>query len=359
MKTLFTFILTISFLQLIAQPTINASWAPGIGDQVVDVVGTNANSLNEGNSGANAVWDYSGVAQDPNVPVAGFEYADPAVSSFASIFPDATIAVVVSGTDPNTLPTTFYKASNDQFELLGNALPMTSLVYSDPQVLMQFPFSFGDSFQDDFAATLDALGIMSFLSGDVVVTADAHGTITTPKGTFNNVIRIKTEMNRTDSIDFAPGSYSLVKETIVTYSWYGNTIGNNIANLSITNGETITVTAGTVFTDEIPETRAFSWNDTSGPNSLEEINGTLPFEINNFGPNPVDNNFRINIASEINGQVEMEIINHLGQIINRQTSTMFSGTNELEVSMENMPSGNYFIKLIFENNYGVFKVVKN
>ena len=358
MKTAFTLFLSVIALHLMAQPTITAAWAPGIGTMVQDVVGQDANNLTPGDSGANADWDYSNVMQDPNVPVVGFEYADPSVSNFANLFPDANLAVIVSGVDPNTLPTTFYKVGSDQFELLGNALPLTSFIYNDPQVLMRFPFSFGDSFEDDFEAMIDLNGIMSNQSGQVVVTADAYGTIKMPAGTYDNVIRVKTETTRTDSTSIAPGSYSLVKENIVTYTWYKNTVGNNIANLSITNGETITVTGGMTFTDVLPETRAFSWNTAGGASSLEEIKGVLPFEIISYGPNPVIDNFKIILNAEKNNTINWQLINLNGQLIKQNTIALIAGGNELIINMENVPAGQYFIKIEEGNNFGVFQVNK-
>ena len=358
MKTSFTLFFCFSISLMMAQPTLTSSWAPNIGDMVQDVVGANAINLEPGDNGANASWDYSAVMPDNNVPVGNFEYADPSVSSFANLFPEATIAVVVSGIDPNTLPTTFYKASNDKMELLGNALPTVNFSYDDPQKLAQFPFSYGDSFEDDFAATNDIIGIMSFVSGHMTVTADAYGTIKTPKGTFDDVIRIKTETTRRDSTPIAPGSESIVTLNTINYSWYKNTIGNNIASLTIESGENITIAAGQTIVTEIEETRAFSWNNLTTSSTFEKINGTLPFEINSIGPNPVVNDFKINLKSECNCNIEVKIISTFGQIIKRDQFDLYQGDNDLIIEAADFPAGNYFVKLIHENGYGVFQINK-
>ena len=358
MKTAFTFFSFLIITALTAQPTITSNWAPNIGDMVEDVVGLNANLLEPGNDGANANWDYSNVMQDPNVPVAGFEFADPSVSDFANLFPTSNIAIVVSGIDPNTLPTTFYKKSSDQIELLGNALPMVSFIYSDPQVLMKFPFSYGDSFEDDFMAINDIIGIINEVDGQVTVTADAYGTIKTPKGTYSDVIRVKTESYKKDSTGLGAGSYNLVIEDIVNYSWYKNTVGHNIASLTITNGMTMTVAAGQVFGDTLMENRSFSWNNSTGTATFEEVSGTLPFDINSYGPNPVNDYFKINLNAECNCPLKMELINSLGQIIKSEQFDLFYGNNDLNISMADIPAGNYFIKLNSENAFGVFQVQK-
>jgi len=47
-----------------------------------------------------------------NGSLSGFALALGTPIVFANLFPEATIAVIVSGVDPNTLPTTFYNISN-------------------------------------------------------------------------------------------------------------------------------------------------------------------------------------------------------------------------------------------------------
>lgn len=358
MKKTFTLLLLLFGLGSYGQPTITSSWVPNIGDVIQNAVGANTEAIDPGDSGANVNWDFSNVLKDETVPTGIFEYADPSESSFADLFPDANFAVIVKDIDPDSFPTTFYSVSNDKFELLGNAFPLVSYIYSDPEVFMQFPFSYGDSFEDDYVATSETNGLMSFVRGSVVVTADAYGTISTPHATFSDVIRVKYATYRVDSIAFGPGSYNLVEQNIVNYIWLKNTFGNSIASLSISNGTTTTVAGGMTFTDDLEEYRSFSWNEEDIVQLTQNMEGKLPLTIETYGPNPTNGFFNITLRSECDCNITIQVINQLGQKLKTRMYDLRYGNNALDIDISNIPVGNYIVKLIHEDGYGIFDIRK-
>jgi len=324
---------------------------------VQSALGTDTEMIDPGEVGANANWDYSNVMKDETVPTTIFEFTDPSVSSSANLFPDANIAVVFSGFDPNTQPVTFYNKSSDKYEVIGNALPLTSIVFSDPQTIMEFPFSYGDVLTDNFTGESNFNNFITYIKGAVVLTADAYGTIKTPKGTFEDVIRVKTETSRVDSTNFFSESYTLVIYNIVNYIWLNNTIGTSIASLSFSSGEIKTVTQGMIVVNDLEEFRSFVWSDNE-TSSLKEIEGDLQLEILSYGPNPTTEIFNINLESECNCPINMEIINYLGEVIQTDNFNLNYGNNTIDVQLVDLPAGNYFVKLSRKDGFGIFQVQK-
>jgi hypothetical protein len=87
-----------------------------------------------------------------------------------------------------------------------------SLENTDPAEKFRFPITYNNTFTDAFAGTLDAAGTQIPRNGTVTVTAEGYGTLTTAGGTFQNVLKIKTEE--------VANPFSMYSENTITYDWY-------------------------------------------------------------------------------------------------------------------------------------------
>lgn len=82
----------------------------------------------------------------------------------------------------------------------------------------------------------------------------------------------------------------------------------------------------------------------SNTNSIDQING---FEFSLIiNPNPVSNILSISVDSDSNRAIEMIIYNSIGQVIINSNENIQSGENKISLSVIDLETGVYFIKLI-------------
>src|SRR5688572_22728029 len=165
-----------------AQPTLTAAnFGPVLGDHFSSKMG---NYMQPGNSGANQTWNFSGLAATATMTT---DYVSRAAAPFQSNVPAATLASKSSGNDYEYITTTptgiktygAYSAAQNVF-----------VTYSDP-IEIALPKTYNSSSTDTYKATYTA-NTMNFLrKGSMTITYDGYGTVITPAGTYNNVIRLK------------------------------------------------------------------------------------------------------------------------------------------------------------------------
>ena len=81
--------------------------------------------------------------------------------------------------------------------------------------------------------------------------------------------------------------------------------------------------------------------------------------ISDLFPNPVDSYARLNLNLLENAQVEMVIINQLGQVINHTSEYMNQGINKIELNTQSYPSGVYFLQIKTPKSTLNQKFIKN
>lgn len=81
--------------------------------------------------------------------------------------------------------------------------------------------------------------------------------------------------------------------------------------------------------------------------SDEVIKNVIILEKLKIFPNPVFNNFKINISSRINGVFNASIYNTQGKLVKIQKSVFTNGISDF-INISNLPKGRYFVQL----NYG-------
>lgn len=196
---------------LLAQPTLtrvnnfpeaNTSW---------DRTACEIEGVTAGEAGENVTWDFTYLVQ--STTILGGNFVFPAQSTFPDLFPAANL--VEDFGDGNA---TFYQANADSVAVVGftvatepgQAFPIT---LSNPQVNMQYPFTFGDSFIDEGARAYGTLtGTITNL-----VQADAYGTVILPSGTFTNALRVHSVINTEDSDETGNVIFSISDDL---YEWY-------------------------------------------------------------------------------------------------------------------------------------------
>lgn len=199
---IFTFLCT-NFL--VAQKTINRSYAPEIGTEYT-IIYLDTTNVEAGGAGNNQTWDFSNLTETGET--FSFRYIDVSETQFGSSFPNANIAYT------NDTAEVFYQVDNSSWTRWGVAYDGGGEFLTNPSDEIRFPMDLGDSYTDTFDGTIQAPEASLPREGEQTITYDAYGTIKTPSGEYSNVSRIKTEMEIDDSF-----SGTTIINRITTYSW--------------------------------------------------------------------------------------------------------------------------------------------
>ncbi len=165
-----------------------------------------------GPSGANQIWDFSGLSETGDTltqivgqPVPGNPFPSANVSLYN---PTDSIYTHYEQTTTETL----------QWGAVDSTSDPANVIYTDPMLMMRRPLTYGDTATDSFAYYSDFGGIMLNAEGGLSVEADAYGTLYLPYDTFTNTVRLRIHHQEQDSID---GIGNLIFD-IVFYVWYSN-----------------------------------------------------------------------------------------------------------------------------------------
>lgn len=169
----------------IAQPTLTVSGnspMPG-----VDFTVHYDTWQSEGNGGANQTWDYSGLTSDSTKTIS---YVDPMSTPSGASFPNAEVCQVdYSGY-------IYYDYDNNNWDYIGAEAAGTVISSTDPATFLELPLTYGDSWSDTRASTMQFGTRAGTISGN----ADGYGTLILPWGTINDVLRIHVEEDYTDNV---------------------------------------------------------------------------------------------------------------------------------------------------------------
>jgi hypothetical protein len=343
MKIFWTLLISLCAPVLIAQPTLTKD--------LVGVIGANFGTLvaeemvDPGPDGANVIWDYSFVTPDDTVPAVIIEYIDPFDTPYAVDFPNANIASKLVGISNFW---NYFELTDQAFISWGSVFeagPTTSyLRYSDPWVNIEFPFTYGSSFSDDFAGTTGVAGFENEFAGAETTTGDAWGTIILPNAAYNDVLRIRSDLTRTDSTDLMGIVNKRFTQT-TNYFWYSGSVVSSVASLDISTGYNVTILNGVQIGDtSFFNTNTFTYNQllVSGVDEKEKD----PFELTVF-PNPTLEQFQISYTLPVPQEVLVTMYNLNGKEVLKRQVNGYAGGNKLQLD-ECLPAGVYVLRVLGE-----------
>ncbi|HEX9981200.1 MAG TPA: PKD domain-containing protein [Flavobacterium sp.] len=109
----------------------------------------------------------------------------------------------------------------------GISVPMT-VDYDDPDEIYEFPMNYNDSYTTTgmFNLDLNSLGVafQYTLETERTNTVQGWGSLTTPMGTFPNVLKLKTVLQKTETIVYE-GIELPIPTTTVSYQWFSKDYG--------------------------------------------------------------------------------------------------------------------------------------
>jgi hypothetical protein len=312
----------------IAQPTLTSNGSNFLlGNSYSSMT---SNYANPGNAGANQTWDISSVSGTTSALV---NFVLPSTTSYGSSFPQANIAC----TSQNTTSVGYYKTTASAMQLCGTASSVT-MIYSDIEDMMRYPCTYNSTYTDTWATNFNSGGYNFHRKGTTTVTADSYGTLITPNGTYTNVMRIHFVQTYQDSAYI--GAPYIINYVNDEYMWYKEGINAQLATMF-----TINTSTGNNYTGG-----SYITGNTGLDNSPE-------FQISsNLYPNPATDKVTIEYTLAKNQNVEIRLINSMGQQIKRDyNSEGVQGKNVVNLEVTNLPDGIYFAQIYVEGNLATSK----
>lgn len=310
-----------------AQPTLTSANNPLVGDHVVFTTG---NLVNPGSAGADQTWDFSAAVADPSEPPSVIDIISCAAATDCGTFPGANVVWKFSGSDYKN----YQSATPTSLTNVGSKSSPTDIaVYTDGEKMLQYPFTYNNTFSDTIVSEISGT-ISMHRYGTSVVTADGYGTLKTPAGTFTNVLRVRRQLQFTDSINFG-GMWIPLNYTGDQYNWYA--------------------------ADSRMPLYSISWTDTDG--DVEKIGQWTTVSSTGIAavaateakldvfPQPAKGQLNIRFVTNQTAQVSVLLTDISGRTVLQQSAQQFpAGTNETNLDVSQLNAGIYFLQLSKDNH---------
>jgi hypothetical protein len=321
----------LAFLTGFSQPTLtfaNVGIQPG---DNVTMYNADTTGVALGSAGASQVWNYASlvIGTSPSTT----SYVDPATTAYASSFPTATVAS--SGTTNS-----YMKINTMEYTFLGVVSSSVSMVYSDPETMNTFPFSYTDSYTDNFAATFVS-GVTFDRTGTIATDADGWGTLLLPSGSYST-LRVKMVQDITDASTYGDMVYHSE-----SYIWYDGINPTPLLEIVISTTDMM----GTI-------THSKSVMVGEGAAGICDCSYNLP--VFDIFPNPASDAITFSIDSKETTMAEISILDVQGKEVKQiKYDLTETGINQLTLDVADLADGIYFVRV--SNSKGLLykKLVKN
>lgn len=300
-----------------AQPTLTSANNIQAGTTYTAYNATNA--LPQGAAGANVTWDFSSLSSSASTNY-GY-YTCGSTGHSCTTFPGSTIV-----NDPGTGQYVYYKTSSSSLALNGISTGSVNFIYSDPQEILRFPFTYNNTYTDNFSSAFTSGGFPFTRSGTITVTADGYGTLKLPGGTYHNVLRVKKVENYTDTWSGPSISYSAE-----TYTWYSPYLKELLANIVTT---TISGSAGQPMMQ-------YTSQPTTGIGGISAIDGTV-----SIFPNPAHERINAGFSLTEATNISAVLTDITGRIVRQIPATNYNqGRHQITMDTDGLTNGLYLLKI--------------
>jgi hypothetical protein len=231
-KTTLLFISILAVQFLFSQPVLNSNLNYTIGDTYQYDGYFDVTNIDPGSGGANLVWDFGTISGGTYYEGYGVICVNPSTTPFADSTAVANANICIRNEDdPDVGPYQYYECNNTSQNLIALGFLGTGnnsfSTYTDILIALEFPFTYGNSFDDTWEILMYHIDMGHYFMRDssiVTVEADAYGTITTPAGEFQNVLRLKRTTIDYSWSNYGSGWIPLGSFTDIQYEWYAPNI---------------------------------------------------------------------------------------------------------------------------------------
>lgn len=339
MKKLITYL----FLVLLSAPawaqiTISNSNMPAAGDtfRYANVQAISSN-INVSKTGTNYLWDVSNLSKTDETIL---EYKRSAQTPYAFYFFNTYGTLVADNLGFGQFSLSevynFYKNTSSNFTAEGigfkfNGIPLGGF-YTDKDEIYKFPLEYADRDSSSFKVTVAIPGLGSYKQGGTRINkVDGWGKVITPYKTYNNCIRIKSEISQVDSFSVTqpfPVSFGF-PSTRTEYKWLSN---EDKVPVLETSGSTI---AG----NYVPTTVRYRYQaQPTNPNPNTSVQQVGSAEQVKVYPNPATDKIIVGLAD--NGDSHVKLFSMEGK---EQTVSFIATSEGIEIATQTLPTGFYML----------------
>ena len=296
----------------IQSPTIN------VGENITQIIANGVFVQDAGEEGENVMWDYNWFI---GIDQLELTYQTTNATGLSEIFTSSNYSLA------NDDMGEFYNHSDQKTERVGLLMQSILIDYEDPITVLEYPFSYMQSFTDSFVGNYQHQGIDFIINGTIAVTADAYGDLILPYGTIENVMRLKYEVTGSEDYEVS-GMPHQNQFTQTSYAWYTEESSLlPLLNISFLESDVSTETSVTYLAQSV---------------GLNEI---LAEQIDyNIYPNPTAEFTHIEFTLEHDDEVEITLYSLLGVKIKTIEKDVFmAGKHSRKISLEELNPGTYFI----------------
>lgn len=328
----------------ISQPTITLEdVTPEIGTSVTFV---NGPYVDPGPSGADQTWDLSGIsAQSADTR----QFLSPEGLPEAENFPNATHAVYFQSMSQQYTYFSYADNSVDEvgFYSMGqNATIYTT--YSNPLSRLILPLNYEDNFSDSYVnQTLNELDLGSETTvnvydeiGSYDAVVDWYGTLITPIGTYEDVLRIHIETEVDWTVSNNGEETGSGSRTRSEYQYYKAGFPIPIVQMGIT----ITYSGG-----EEVGTSSFGSYFASSTVGIDDAQS--PLSAIEIFPVPANDHFNLSIQSAEPGLAQIELFSVDGKLAHEWPAMqLLAGNNQQQLNLPELPEGLYLVRITTGNS---------
>ena len=295
------------------------------------VFDANSATTNPGSSGINQTWNFSNITVDTNSSSTTI-FVNPATTPYTANFPIANLAGK-RGIDNYF----YYISTSTSLIYLGYANPFDTVVYSDPEMVSQYPFAITNNFSDPWTFLNDSI----YEFGSVYQEADGTGTLILPSGNYS-VLRVTTGSGYEDS---SATSDFLTSKT--STQWYSATSKFWLFTI---NNYTVT---------DLLSTGVGSYSEIIINSSVVGMNenNSSPIHFDLF-PNPTTENANLNFTIAENQQVNILVSDLQGRtILNINRGELSPGDYTETIDLSTLPKGMYMVNVKGEKSFASRKLI--
>lgn len=345
-KTLLLIISIILVYSVSSQISYDNSDMPTPGDTFRTSTALTVGTIDFTLTGNNYIWNFSNLTPisqnlDTFVAVSSTPFVYQYYFNNQLVYPNYKATVASSEDDIESIPGftiskvyNFYKNSSATHQLVGiggvfSGIPFP-VQFSGVDVIYKFPItptSIPDSCISSYDVTVPNIAYVSQIKHRKNI-VDGWGSLTTPYGTFPNVIRIKSIIHQKDSfyLDSIGLPIPAIETDIIEYKWLAKNYGIPVLQINATMGVASNITYFDVYRNLL----------SIGESDLQKSNLTV-------SPNPTTNNIKITYNCKSNHKIVLELIDINGKIILQKS--YYSGVND-ELNLIGFKKGIYLIRLI-------------
>ncbi len=353
MKKLLLFSLSIFSFSAFAQISIDLSDIAVIGDVINRKADTLTPITGPGPAGANQTWTMTTISSNPTYILnENTSVVTVASTPYAAQFSNSNVAMTNDNasyayTNHNSSTMTTQGGAGDLL-MLGN----TIVAPLNPDLkLHNFPRTYNNSFTDNYAVdvTINGSVISPLVSqvrykrvATVTDVTDGWGSITTPNGTYSDVLRVKRSDHGKDTIWILPtigfppawSVFSTKDDTTYSYQWLGKQMKLAVAELNY---------------DSLDQPKTFKWTLLPPP-------GTVGFSENvavanaELFPVPAAETVSLRLGNELEaGEYFFTVYDVAGKML-MQEKVYATANSTYNFSVQNLPQGFYSWQFIDRNN---------